>query len=447
MRLLARLAVLLLGLVPLVGCGPACNQLASKKETFYGEYQGTARGTRAPHMRLTIPASVVSDALSAAVAGLPKGKTKLSGLGELERYLPTDLSIVARHIALTIDRTDAARLDLDFDVKYEGQTLFGMELLAKAPVTYDPKNGQLRISIRADLFESVKPRIADDATEKLVGRLWSLVPPAARLVVPRSAVESVAKKSVSSLVAQAYNILRDQVLKDLGELAHFEVAFPNVPIESISVVSVGGADGILAFEVRTALPVKNGLPALSKVASSGHASDVRLEVAMQAVTGLGNWAMQAGKIPASFDKDGKALESGDFSAGAEWSHGERPLKVHVWNLKTEGMCFHARGGATPKLSYQTTSGASSGRLKVEIKDTRVEELEGPPLMKTVMDLTGLSESVFNFTKTMATGSALSFGTGDFKMSVQEIGVVGDVLVLALSMKRSTVAPTKARRRA
>ena len=68
-------------------------------------------------------------------------------------------------------------------------------------------------------------------------------------------------------------------------------------------------------------------------------------------------------------------------------------------------------------------------------------------MKTVMDLTGLSESVFNFTKTMATGSALSFGTGDFKMSVQEIGVVGDVLVLALSMKRSTVAPTKARRRA
>jgi len=158
----------------------------------------------------------------------------------------------------------------------------------------------------------------------------------------------------------------------------------------------------------------------------GKPGRVRMEVATGAVVALANWAMGKGKLPSRYDRNGKAQAQGKFEAGVDWVSGARPLKVHLWTVKQPAMCIYAQAGGTPSVGYE------NGKLKIEVKDGDVEAVTGPPLVQAALAVTNIGRGVFNFSKTLSTGTKLSFGPDDLRFRVETLKLDGERLVVDLS---------------
>jgi hypothetical protein len=439
MRPLSAVSILLLvsmcAALGLSGCGPQCNVLQKDRDAFADRFTGGSASTRAPHLSVAMPQAALTDALDAAVSRLSGAPVDLPGLGDLTRYLPTKLELSPRKLQVALDKSDAARIAFDFDVKYEGRALFGLDLTAKAPIQFDQKSGKLRFSIRGDLFEKVKPRIDDGASRKLGDTLWAKVPQVARLVVQRSVVDRISGNTIDLLAENAYDLLRSQVLSKLGELTSFEIALPDVPIEALALSSVGsGAAAVLRLDVRTSLPVENGLgdaslSALASATSKSPRDAVRIQIAAETVTAMANWAMGKGKLPARYGTDGKAAASGSVEVGTSWSGADtRPMKVHLWSLGTPSMCVYGRAAGVPKVEYD----GDTGKLKLGVSESEVEEVKGPPLLQVASFLPGVSQNIFDFSKTIATRTKIGIGPKDYRVTLKKAAFDGRVFTLDLT---------------
>lgn len=413
-----RRTVILLALA-LAGCG-TCQQVAAHRESFRAEMEA-ATESDAPHVRLEIPQAVIDGWTRAALAQLPAVPFELPGLGDLGRYVDR-LGIEPRQMRVAIQRDDAARFDLDFDVKSGGRALFGLQLGAVAPVRYDVAKGTLEIQLRADMFEAIAPRLDGNATARLTDALLQPVPAALRAPL-RSTAQRVARDGVELLTRQAYTLLRRQVLTPLGTVARFRVTMPDLPIQGLALTTANGGwrvDARLPFSAR-------GLGA-APLAGAG----MKMAVSTEALAALGNWAMDRGKIPARYTREGKASTSGDFTAGFGWQSGARPLKVHLWTLEEQaaGICLHARAGASPIVALR------NGKLEVGFEDGTIEEITGPPLISSALDLMGISTEAFEFTRSIATRSRIQLGRGAVDVALTGIELRGDALTLELATPKT-----------
>ena len=192
-----RRTVILLA-IALAGCG-TCQQVAAHRESFRAEMEAATEGD-APHVRLEIPQAVIEGWTRAALAQLPAVPFDLPGLGDLGRYVDR-LGIEPRQMRVAIQRDDAARFDLDFDVKSGGRALFGLQLGAVAPVRYDVAKGTLEIQLRADMFEAIAPRLDGNATARLTDALLQPVPAALRSPLRSTAVVIVTIPVAASMLA------------------------------------------------------------------------------------------------------------------------------------------------------------------------------------------------------------------------------------------------------
>lgn len=411
--------LLLLAALPLAACGP-CHQIASHRDSFRAEAPAEAD---AAHLRLEIPEAMVDGWLTDAARALPVADFRLPGLGDLSRYLGR-FSLATRRIAMKADRDDGVTFEIDFDLKDGNRTIFGMALGAKAPVQYDEKKRELRVSLRADLFDKVKPRLPGDAAGKLTDALYAQVPGIARGVLDKRTIGGLVNRAMDEIVDRAYALLRNEVLKPVGEIAAFKVTLPDVPIAGLALSSEKG--GAVRLDIRSALPAA-GLP--RSAASSKAAGDaIKMQVSTDFMVALGNWAMARGELPAQYDKDGKPQKDGPFTAGLDWNRGDRPLKVHLWQAdatKNSGICLRARAGGTPHVAWQ------EGNLSVGFDDARIEELEGPPFVSLAASVMGIGDRTFDYTKKVATATELSFGSGKQKVSLQSVRLDPSALLLEL----------------
>jgi len=423
-------------LATLSACGPRCETLQSERDAFMTEATSGPPRSTASHIRLALPMRTLSRAADAAFDRLETARFDLPGLGELGRYLPTELAIVPRKVALALDRGDAARIAIDFDVKHGRRALFGLALAAKVPVTYDRARGKMRFSIRADLFETVRPRLDANAVDALTDSLFDALPGPTRLLVSRANVARIARRAVEYLGEQAYDLLRREVLVGVGELASFSVDFPDLPIAGLALTSIGGADGFLRLDARLDLPIERGLPdddaelnramdAISRGERPAESEQVEIAVATSAVMALANWGLVRGKLPTRYTDKGVASSEGRYQIGAAWEPGERPLKVNLWSLDTPGLCLHALAGAQPEVAWE------KGKLQVGVTQSRIEKLSGPPLLQLAVQLTGITEGLFDFTKSITTQTKIEIGGADWKLALQSVRLDGQVFRLRL----------------
>jgi len=438
------LLLALLFALTLTGCGPQCAVLRDDQERFARRFEGGAESTRAPHMSIALPRAALTEALDAAAERIPRTPIDLPGLGNIARYVPSRLEFSPRALQLAVDKSDAARLRLDFDVVYDGRALFGLDLTAKAPITVNKSRGTLRFSIRGDLFETVTPRLDDDAARKLADALWRQLPSVVRVGVQRSLVERLARDGIEYLTSRGYALLRERVLMRIGEITSFEVGLPDVPIEALTLTSVGrGASGIFRLDVRTSLPVEHGLSdaslsALAAAAAKSPKDALRVQIAAETVTALANWAMGRGKLPNRFDDTGKQSREGGVQVGAAWGGGDaRPLKVHVWSLGTPQMCVYGRAAGVPTVEYDGTK----GKLAIAVKDSDVEEFKGPALLRAVVFLPGVTQNMFDFSKTIATKTQIGIGGKAFRVNVQRAAFDGRTFTVDLSTTGSPESGT------
>lgn len=400
----------------LAGCG-VCQQVAAHRDAFRNQ-MNQAPADSAPHIRLGIPNRLIDDWARRAVAGLPDVPVELPGLGELSRYVDR-LKIDARSLRVALDRDESARFDLDLDVESGGRALFGLQLAAVAPVTYDPKRGTLRIALRADFFDQITPRLDEGAVDRLADALLRPVPSMLRSSL-RTTARTVAREGIAYLTREAYRLLRSRVLTPLGEIAQFEFGMPDVPLQSLALTSQGGywmLDARLPFSAA-------GLTTPPAASGDG----MSMAISTHALAHLGNWAMSRRDIPARYTREGKVQDDGEFEAGFDWDTGARPLKVHMWTaeIPQTGICLHARAGADPRVKFE------NGKLQVGFENGSIEDVTGPPLISNAMGLMGISSEAFAFTRTIATRTRLKLGGSTVDVEVTALELSGNQVRIELT---------------
>jgi len=409
-------ALLLPLAVVLGGCG-VCRQVATHQEAFNEARVGEAE-TPTPHLRLTIPKSHIKGWEKKTVKRLAKTTMGIPGLGDLARYLGT-LELVPRDIGL-MATDEGLRVEIDLDVRRGKRRLFGLAMTAVAPTHYDAKRGRLKVDVRADLFESIEPRIEGDAVKGISAAVYNALPAGLGRLIPRKRIDAMARRAAEHLIANAYRHLRNSVLTQLGQLTSFSVSIPRVPLAGLWLRTHHG-DWIVEAQFQS--PAR-GLGKPMKV----HHGHLRLAMSADAVAHLGNWAMDERHLPARFTEEGRATASGPFRAGLQWGGGRRPLKVHLWTADSDdaAICVRVRAGGRPRLVYERN------KLSVGFVDGKLEEVVGPPLFESVLSILGITERVFNYTKKIAVRSRLKLGDRPTGLTLERAAIRGEVLEFELS---------------
>ncbi len=423
-------ARLLLALLPLLlaACG-SCQRVAAHKEAFRAAAPAQADG---PHLSVDIPEKMLDGWVDGVLRALPTADYRLPGLGDLGRYLG-NYTVAARSLSVSADTTKGMKVDLDFDIKDGRKSLLGLELAAVAPITYDARTGRAVFSLRADMFEKVKPKLPANAVDSLTNTLYGYVPSIARNLLSKSTVRSLVNRSIDEIVDRAYALLRSQVLRPMGELGRFQIDLPtSVPISGLALRKGRGGD--LRLDVKSSLAAAPLAAASPKQRPSADA--LRMRVSTDLVVALGNRLMADGKIPQRYDRNGKAQKDGMFEAGMDWQAGARPLKVDMWALGSggkglalsgeSGVCLRARAGATPTLDY------TKGKIAVGFEDGQIEEVDGPPLLEVGLGVLGITERAFAYSKEFAAGTTLRLGSDKLGVTVEGLRIAGDELVVDLS---------------
>ena len=101
--------------------------------------------------------------------------------------------------------------------------------------------------------------------------------------------------------------------------------------------------------------------------------------------------MAQGKLPSEFARSGKPKKGGSARAALTWRSGKRPLKVHLWAAQQSqiSMCLYARVGVKPGLKV------AQGQLVVNAEG-KLERVEGNPLAKTAVRLSGIGERILRW---------------------------------------------------
>jgi hypothetical protein len=403
----------------LAGCG-TCREVAAHREAFRAEMQ-TRSSHDAPHVRLEIPQAMIDAWSRDALRRLPTVPFDLPGRGDLGHALGR-LAIEPRQMRVAVQRDGHARFDLDFDVKSGDRSLFGMQLGAVAPVRYDITKGTVEIELRADLFETIEPRLDANASNRLTDAILRSAPSALRAAL-RGTAQRVAREGIALLSRQAYPLLRRQVLTPLGTVARFKVSLPDAPIEALALSTVDGrwrVDAQLSLNARGLAPTPSG------------GQGMTMAISTEALANLGNWAVQRGHIPPRYTRDGKPSATGEFTPGFAWRSGPRPLKVHLWSADEHdaSVCLHVRAGASPQVSLQ------KGKLAVRFEDGIIEEITGPPLITSALGLLGISTGAFEFTRSIASRSRIQLGSNTVDIAVTAAELNGDALTLELAVPKT-----------
>lgn len=402
------------------GCRTPCDEIASARDAFLE--QQVERGS-SPHAVATIPLEMANELIEPQVAAMAPLPLEVPGAGLLGPFL-TGLAARPRRATLSPAAASGVALEVELEVVQRETVLFTMTAEGVIQPTFDRERRLAVIELQASDFHRMTPRLDENAAAHLAERLHRSLPQMARMMISTRQLAAGAALVTETVLTQSYPMIRDRLLSQLGPLARLEVSLPELPIEALEVETVPAGDsGFLRLAMQTALPVSRGVDHLPTSAPEGRAAG--LVLSGQTVAALANWAMAQGQLPRRFDEAGRPDPEGVFEAGLRWGEGERPLKVHVWQL--EGRCLHAVLGAEPLLRTEDE------QIVLELDEVRVEELEGPPLAGLARLFSGIWLRAMR--RTQSTAGALEFVVGGQPMRGQVIDIArsGDLVALELSL--------------
>jgi hypothetical protein len=402
------------------GCG-SCPAVQQERDVFAGRTE--LKKKSGPHLRLEVSTKTINERLNQQLGQAGTKELGLPGLGDFSRYVGK-YTLKLKRLELRFDKKRAASLTVHVGLRSGRSELMSFRLKANAPLVFDKARHRVRMSFRADMFESVEVRPSRGAADRLTDHLRGLVPSSVRRFLPKREISALGSRVVARLSDRLYQEVRKELLTPAGEFASLTFRMPDVPIDEVGIVTVGD---VIAFEVRTTLQADGLAPLRNPKLASGYA---RLSVSTDTLAELGNWGMYNGKIPNRYSMEGKAQKDGAFSAGLRWSKSKRPMKVHLFSSPDDNPlgCMYIRAGATPKLSL------SKKKLKVGFKDGKLETIIGPPLVNEVAGILGISNRAFAFTKGIALKQSLKVGSKKLAVKLDKTKLNSHVLSFDLAIR-------------
>ncbi|MEE2756549.1 MAG: hypothetical protein VYA30_07795 [Myxococcota bacterium] len=366
-----------------LGCG-SCQVVQENRDEFLAQRQ-LQEADRGHHVLVSIPKRLFENGVDRAFGAIPDMPVALTGFGAVGQYVD-GLSLRPKELAFDFDRSSNLKLGLNLDAFYGRSRLFGIQLKAVVPVIYDRKTQTMTLVVRYDVFEQVEPSLSRGAADNLTRAIRSKIPSLARQLVSTNTLRGYVQKNLSRLLRDFYPVVRQTMLKPMGEIVRFKFKVPDLPVERITLIS---SQNDLVFGIRTSLKAK-GLPTPKRVVNT---RTVRFSISTDMVASLGNQAIDDGRIPAQYNANGRPTSDGAYTAGFAWTRTNHPLKVKLWNLepKTLPACIYVQAGARPTVSLK------GKKLKFGFRDGRIEEVLGPPLISEALDVLGISKRVFSLT--------------------------------------------------
>jgi hypothetical protein len=437
-------AALLLG--PLA-CAAPCERVQSshtafRKATLPVDPQGArpAAGSSVvsdggAHLSVSVPYELIDAMIAKELGRVPS----------LALPLPAVSGISLGSLRLGVEAVrarPAAAGELGFRVSVglrEGKrSVLTVDVDARLRPRIDPARGTLAVALSGRDVIALEPSISASSRKQLGEWIWAKLPPAARMLVDRNTIGSLAGELADQLMQQAAGMLRRELLDDLGELARFEFDLPEeVPLRSITLAA---GERYLDIDLHTPLRVAHGLPQGRARVEGLHPNLVQVRVSGDAIAALANHAIRSGRIPERWTLEGEPDPEGEVRAGVGWAKGQAdPLEVHLWKLESD--CAHVVLRGVPRLAL-----VGRGELELGTERARVDSVVGSVKIKAGLFFSKTARRGVALLERTTAATEVEIGTTTMMARIAAAEVRGDEIVLGLQLApRDASVTTRTRR--
>lgn len=425
-----------LALLPLA-CAAPCEQVQSSHTAFRKATQALGpaapRGAEASDGRAHLSASIPYELIDAMIA------KELGRVPSLSLALPAVAGVSLGRVGLGVDAVRARAAppgELGFRVSIglrDGKrSILTVDIDARLRPRIDPGQGSLAVALSGRDLIALEPSVSPQSRRQLGDWIWSKLPPAAKLLLDRSAVGGLAGELADQLMNQGAGLLRRELLDQLGELARFELDLPDeLPIRSIALLA---GERYLDIDLHTPLPVSKGLaPGRARI-DGLHPNLVQLRLSGEALAALANHAIRAGRIPGRWTLAGEPDPQGELHAGVGWASGAPdPLEIHLWQLEAD--CAHVILRGEPHLALV---GPELGQeLELGTSSAKVESVVGSAKLRAGLFFSRAARRGVELIERSAAATEVEIGTSVMAARISVAQLRGDEIVLGL-----VLAPTR-----
>jgi hypothetical protein len=415
------IAVLLCWTAIQIGCGATCDRIEEDREKFLSR-KGTNADT---HVEVLIPFAVAERLVDTQIAAVKPIDVKIPGLGQLADYFG-ELSVAPTRVELKPAAAEHIGFHLDFEVRSDGKKAFSMYMETEIRPEIDLKAGKVILGFTPEALEKVKPGISKDAKKDLGGVIYSRIPGAARLFIPRSVVDAAAGTAVELLLSSFYAKAKEKMLPKLAEQSRFELTLPEVPLASVAVTSTAEDGGRLRLALVTSLPVRAGIAAAPEGAPPPSAERITVRMSGSTVAELVNWAMAKGLVPDRYDDKGKPKKDGELRPGLDWVRGEeRPMKIIMWDL--DKPCMRITMSAEPSVAIVDE------KLEIKAEGTKTDDVEASAFTKVGVWFYVLWKDAMKLHQKTSTKMKMVVAGQEIEAVVEKAVVERDELVLEVGL--------------
>jgi hypothetical protein len=418
-----------------IGCGATvCKRLEADRNQFLAR-KGGGKGT---HLEMTIPFAVAERLVEPFVTVVKPIDIPIPNLGNLSDYFG-NLSVVPKGVELIPAAPEYIGFHLDFEIQRNGDRAFDMYLETEVRPEIDLKAGKITIAFSPEALSNTKPGLSKDAKSDLSEMIYSQLPSMARMLIPRSLVDSITDSAVDRLLERFFDRAKQRMLPKLSDMSRFEVALPNLPLSAVSITSTAKGGGRLNLAITTALPVKEGIVDRANGAPQPSRSNVTLRMSGSAAAELVNWALAKGLVPNRYDDKGKPKKDGVYRPGLDWvPSDERPMKIYLWDL--EKPCMRITMSAKPTVAVVGDS------LEVKAKDIKTDDVDASAFTKLGVWFYTLWKDAMNIKKKSSSKMRMVAAGREIEAIVKKAALEKDELVMevALTIKEQSQKGSKDR---
>jgi hypothetical protein len=415
-------AALALVVLATSGCGSRCAEIAARQRQLLGR-----RPAAGPHVEVLVPLeranAVIANVLRDEPVEVPIAVPELGPL-----KLPVSkLTAVARQVRLRPAPAGRVRVAMRVDVRAGRDRLVTLSLRGQVAPRLVRGGGSARVEIALrprDLI-AVRPELDDRDRRRLADAVARLLPRALASRLPRPVLERAAGDLAEYLTGSAYAALRRTLLVRVGELTRIQVRLPELPVADARLRTVREPVEALLVELTTDLPVRRGLRArIDRAAPVDGVARVRLSAS--AVAEIGNWAIARGHLPGRYSRSLAPRRDGEYRPVFDWrGTSPRPLAVHVFQQR--GGCSHFVVGVRPEI------GLDGQKLRVTVRDRRIESAAGPPWIELAAWLKQLLSRSVDRSRRIAASTRFTVGGRRFATRVTRASLRGGELTFDLAL--------------
>ena len=319
-------------------CGTTCEELRNHRQRFALRTESTEQ----PHGQLTLPYETLNAFLREQLEGTAPAALEIPRLASLAEAL--EITIELEQIRVVPGGPGLVGLDGEVLVRHGAALIATCLLEGGARPVIDAEQRAVAFEFRGENIERMAVTVSREGREHLRQTLEREIGQPG--ILGQALATAALAAALDWLQASGPEAIRELVINHLGRLGSIRVGFGSLPLRSIEVRSSSGDSPAMIVQLWTTLPVQVGVTD-SFEPWTLPSRTFGFELSGSLAAELGNSAMQRGRLPSRFQRNGDPDPTGPFEARLGWQAGERPLLIHLWQLEDD--CMYARVAASPRF--------------------------------------------------------------------------------------------------